>query len=93
MDTIQVVIFGQTYMLQGGADAERVRALAADLDRRMREVQKGTGTAEGYRVAILTALNIIDELHRLRGQQDSMQRMTSQSVSRLLDMTKEHAGS
>ena len=88
MDTIQVEIFGQTYTLKGGTDPGQVRDLAALLDRRMREVQKGTGTSDGYRVAILAALSIADELYRLRAQQDQLQKSSAQSLDRLLDMTR-----
>ena len=36
-----------------------IRELAAFFDAKMKEVQKGTGTADPHRVAILTALTII----------------------------------
>ena len=88
METIQVEIFGQMYTLKGGADAERVRQLAAYVNTRMKEVQKGTGVSEGYRVAILAALNIADELHRVRSQQEALQRTAVQSTNRLLEMTQ-----
>jgi cell division protein ZapA len=91
METIQVEIFGQTYALKGGNDPQRVRDLAAYLNARMKDVQKSTGISDGYRVAILTALNIADELHRLRSQQDVLQKATVKSIDRLLDLTRESA--
>ena len=87
MDSIQVEIFGQMYHLKGGADAEYVRRLAAFVNARMREIQKGMGTSEGYRIAILAALNIADELHRVRAQHDELQRTASASLDRIIDLT------
>jgi cell division protein ZapA len=87
MESIQVEIFGQTYSLKGGADGAYIRELAAFVNSRMREVQKSMGTSEGYRVAILAALNIADELHRLRSQHDEFGRSASSSLARIIEMT------
>ena len=89
MQTVQVEIFGQMYTLKGGDDAERVQELAAYVNARMREVQKGTGVSEGYRVAILTALTMADELNRLKGQKEALQKTALLSVDRLLELTSE----
>ncbi len=89
MDTIQVEIFGQKYSLKGGADAAYVRALAELVDARMREAQRGTGTSDGYRIAILAALNLADELCRIRSQQSSLQRSTDGALKRLLELIPE----
>lgn len=87
MEKVQVEIFGQTYSLKGGTDSAYVRELAAFIDFRMREIQKGTGTADGYRLAILTALNIADELHRLKSSHQNLYQETMTSLDRILDMT------
>jgi len=86
MESIQVDIFGQTYNLKGGADSEYIRELAAFVNARMREVQKGMGTSEGYRIAILTALNIADELHRLRAQHDELRTTAASSLDRIIEI-------
>lgn len=92
METIQVEIFGQMYTLKGGSDAEHIRALASSVSGRMKEVQKSTGISDGYRVAILAALNLADELHRIRSQHDALQTTSSLSLSRLLEITGEGTG-
>jgi cell division protein ZapA len=88
METIQVEIFGQKYSLKGGADADYIRELAGLVDSRMKDVQKGMGTADGYRIAILAALNLADELYRARSQQKTMQKTAEVSLKRLLDLTE-----
>lgn len=86
MDTVQVEIFGQKYTLRGGADAEYVRELSALVDARMKDVQKGTGTTDGYRIAILAALGLADELRRLQSAHDSLRTSTDGSLMRLIDL-------
>jgi cell division protein ZapA (FtsZ GTPase activity inhibitor) len=56
----------------------------------MKEVQKGTGTADPHRVAILTALTISDELYRLRAESAALGSTTEKALERLLKLT-EHA--
>ena len=89
MESIQVEIFGQTYSIKAGSDREYIRELAALVDTRMKEVQKGTGTSDGYRIAILAALNIADELKRLRSQHEDLHRTTAASLDHLIKMTEE----
>jgi cell division protein ZapA len=87
LESIQVEIFGQTYSIKAGNDREYIRELAAIVDARMKEVQKGTGTSDGYKIAILAALNIADELNRLRTQHDSFRRSTATSLDHLIELT------
>ena len=51
--------FGSTYTQRGGPDPDAVRALAATLDARMREI--ASPDADPLKVAILTALRLADE--------------------------------
>ena len=87
MESIQVEIFGQTYSIKAGNDPEYIRELAAFVDTRMKDVQKGTGTSDVYRIAILTALNIADELHRLRTRHDDLKETAEVSLDRLIQLT------
>lgn len=87
MESVQVEIFGQVYSVKGKDDPEYIRELGAFLDAKMKEVQKGTGTADPLRVAILTALTISDELYRLRERNSAVIETADQGVRRLLDLT------
>jgi cell division protein ZapA len=89
MESVQVEIFGQVYNIKGKDDPGYIRELAAYLDVKMKEVQKGTGTADPHRVAILTALTISDELYRLREEHSSLEKTAEQRVERLLNITLE----
>ncbi|MDH4162703.1 MAG: cell division protein ZapA [Nitrospirota bacterium] len=96
MDKVQVEIFGQTYLLKGSPDSSYVRDLAQFIDAKMKDIQKGTGTSDGYRLAILTALNIADELYRTRTDHASTQASVGDAIERILELTdgrsSEHNG-
>jgi cell division protein ZapA (FtsZ GTPase activity inhibitor) len=57
----------------------------------MKEVQKGSGVSDGYRVAILAALNIADDLHRIQRAQQALQKTTIHSLEKLLELTEDQA--
>jgi cell division protein ZapA len=76
------------YSIKGKDDPDYIRELAAFIDLKMKEVQKGTGTADPHRVAILTALTISDELYRLREQYANMEKTSENAARRLLDLTE-----
>ncbi len=83
MESVPVEIFGQTYSIKG-KDPASIRQLAAFVDAKMKEVQKATGTADPHRVAILAALMICDELHRVQDRQAAAEK----GIDRLLELTK-----
>jgi len=88
MQSIQVEILGQVYSIKGMDDHVYLRELAAFCDSKMREVQKGTGTADAHRVAILTLLTLADEFFRLRKQYQSLEESAERSAHRLLEITE-----
>lgn len=61
---VQVEIFGQVYKLKAEDDPAYVESLAAYVDRKMREVARGTKNVDSMKLAVLAALNIADEHHR-----------------------------
>ncbi len=64
--TIRVEIYNQTYNIRSDGDSEYLTMLANFVDGRMREISSGTLTVDSLKVAILAALHIADELHRLK---------------------------
>ncbi len=63
---VQVEIFGQTYSLRGAGDPAYLRELADYLDLKMRDISEHTSTADTLKLAVLAALNVVDELFQLR---------------------------
>jgi cell division protein ZapA len=70
---VQVEIFGQTYSVKSGGEPAYVEKLAAYVDEEMKDVSRASGAVDSLKVAVLAALNMADELFRLREQSDSRQ--------------------
>jgi cell division protein ZapA len=68
-NSVRVEIFDQAYNLRG-SDAEYIIKLAAYVDAKMRAVAEQTHTVDTARLAVLAALNIADEYHLLKRNQD-----------------------
>src|SRR5215813_7252572 len=69
-NSVRVEIFDQAYNLRG-SDAEYIIKLAEYVDSKMRAVSTQTNTVDTARLAVLAALNIADEYHLLKRNQDS----------------------
>jgi cell division protein ZapA len=61
---ISVEIHGQRYPIRSGLDQEYVTRLASYVDEKMRAAADSTPTGDALRLAVLTALNVADELFR-----------------------------
>src|SRR5882724_12963394 len=68
-DSVRVEIFDQAYNLRG-TDPEYISKLAEYVDGKMRAVAEQTHTVDTARLAVLAALNIADEYHLLKRNQD-----------------------
>jgi cell division protein ZapA len=66
LEAIEVTIFNQTYRLRSKTDTEHVERIARLVDERMRQVSSQITTHDVLKIAILTALNIADEMQNLR---------------------------
>ena len=64
--SVTVQIAGVRYALKTDEDERWVKAVAAMVDERFRDVQKKTRTPDTQAVAMLTALQIAEELFRER---------------------------
>ena len=63
---ISVEIHGQHYPIRSTLDQEYVARLASYVDEKMRAAAVSTPTGDLLRLAVLTALNVADELFRCR---------------------------
>jgi cell division protein ZapA len=61
-----VDIHGQRYPIRSTLDEAYVARLAAYVDEKMRAAAESTPTGDSLRLAVLTALNLADELFRCR---------------------------
>jgi cell division protein ZapA len=68
---IPVEIHGQRYPIRSTLDPEYVARLAAYVDQKLRAAAEATPSSDSLRLAVLTALNIADELFRCRDVTDA----------------------
>jgi cell division protein ZapA len=64
--SVSVQIAGQRYQLRSDAPDETVREIASYVDGRIREVQRQTRAVDTQALAVLTALQVAEELFRER---------------------------
>lgn len=86
--TIRVEIYNQTYNIRSDGDTEYIIQLAEFVDSRMRDISSGTLTVDSLKVAILAALHVADELHRLKHlheQADAQLATRSAECAEMLD--------
>ncbi len=76
--SVRVKIYDREFALRTTGDPERLQALCASLDKRMRELAATTGSVDTLKVAVLAALSLVDDLQRAR---DELRRL-DESVSR-----------
>lgn len=81
-DGIQVLIYDQQYNMRGELDPEYIRMLARFVDERMRSIAARGQTVDSLRTAILAALNIADDYHRLLASHEAATRQVDQKVGK-----------
>jgi cell division protein ZapA len=69
---VVVSIFGKEYNLVADVDPEYIKKTAQYFDSKMREVAVSYPNISEARVAVLAALNIADELFKLRENQEDL---------------------
>jgi cell division protein ZapA len=71
-DIVRVTILGQEYPVRAEADAAYVQEIAAYLDARMRLLQQADPNRPPLKIAILAALNLIDEMFALKKEKQEL---------------------
>ena len=76
---VVVEIYDQVYQLRG-TDAAHIERLAGLVDSKMRAVSAHSSTVDSLRVAVLSALNIADELLAVRARLDALTNQTQTTM-------------
>ena len=87
---IKITIFGQEYSVKAPADPTYIKKIAEYVDIKMREVQSGfSSTQSSKRIAILSAMNITDELFNAKKKGDSNSNEVEEKVTSLIELIDE----
>ncbi len=82
---VTVTIMGRNYTLRAEEDPQYVRMIAAYVDDKLQEIAKVSPRMSTTRLAILAAINIADELHKLEQRiKTGANREVESTVDRIL---------
>ena len=90
MGVARVEIFGERYTLKADAEANHIQRVAQYVDGKFSEVAKSSPTISTSKMAILTSLNIADELIRLEEERESSERLVSAKIEELIYLVDQY---
>jgi cell division protein ZapA (FtsZ GTPase activity inhibitor) len=85
---VQIEIFGQVYTVNAGTSPGYVERLASFVNEGMNEVSRSSAAVDSVRIAVLAALNIADELFRLREEREGRSERGREADERLRDLSR-----
>jgi len=83
MGSVEVYILGQRYSIKGNAPEEHIRNLASYVDKKLREVYNTSANITPVKASILAALDIADELFRLKNEQEELAKYIEEKTDTL----------
>jgi cell division protein ZapA len=86
MGSTEVYILGQKYTIKGDAPEEYIREIASFVDKKLKEVHNSIPNITPVKASILAALDIADELFKLRSEQDVMTKTIEEKAERLASL-------
>ncbi len=86
---VEVKIMGQRVTLRSDDDEEHIRKVAEYVDGKMQEVSRSTSPRGKYSVAMLVALNIADEYHRLKDSHEAVANRVDRLIENLTTVLSE----
>lgn len=77
---ITVEIFGEKHVVRGDGTASYIQGLAHEIDKKMRLIAQRLPRLSVQQMAILTALNLADELAKLREEQETLMQLLGEKT-------------
>ncbi len=83
MGSVEVYILGQKYTIKGDASEEYMQRLAGYVNAKIKEVYNSSPSITPVKASILAALNIADELHKLKTEQEDIAKHIEEKANTL----------
>lgn len=77
---ITVEIFGEKHVVRGDGTVAHIQGLAHEIDKKMRLIAQRLPRLSVHQMAILTALNLADELAKLREEQETLMQLLGEKT-------------
>ena len=74
-EKVIVEIFGEKHVIRGQESPEHILKVAREVDKKMRIIAQRTPRLAAHQIAILAALNLADELEKLRDEQETLMQL------------------
>ena len=85
LSEVRVQIFGSEYRIASDKDPEHIREVASYIDQKMREVASALALRTRSTVAVLTAVNLADELFKIEEEGRLIDRISREKADQLAD--------
>lgn len=89
---VRVQIFGAEYQIASHTDAEHTREVARYIDRKMREVANSFSLRSVSKIAVLTAVNLADELFKAQQTGQQLKQMANDKAEKLAQSVDQPVG-
>jgi cell division protein ZapA len=83
MGSVEVYILGQKYTIRGDAPEEYIIKLASYVDEKLKEVHSSIPNITPVKASILAALNIADELFRVKNEHEKLTKFIEDKTNTL----------
>ena len=77
---LSIEIFGEKYLVRGEGTPEHIQSLAHEVDKKMKLLSQRLPNLPMNHLAILTALNLADELVKLRKEQKELLKLLGEEA-------------
>ena len=85
LSDVRVQIFGSGYRITSDTDPEHIREVARYIDQKMREVASAFTLRSPLKTAILTAVNLADELFKIEEESRLIDQISREKADQLTD--------
>ncbi len=85
LSDVRVQIFGSEYRIASETDPEHIRKVASYIDQKMREVASALALRTRSTVAVLTAVNLADELFKIEEEGRRIDQISREKADQLAD--------
>ena len=77
---IAVEIFGEKHVVRGEGTEAYIQGLAHEVDKKMRLISQRLPRLNIHQIAVLTALNLADDLAKLREEQETLMQLLGEKT-------------
>jgi cell division protein ZapA (FtsZ GTPase activity inhibitor) len=91
-DPVRVEILGQVFSVSSEDDEAHVQQVAVLVDERMRQTMAAGNVVSSFTAAVLTALNVASECHKLKSELRQMEEGLDRLTARLASAGERETG-